>query len=170
MDSVALGEMSDHAEAQLRSRRDAEARLKTLIKRIQTKEGFTNFLRPPSEREMKATADAGPTVVINLSSYRCDAIFITSERISFLNLPKLNLKDIQANIDSLRSTRSSLTASMLAWLWEAVACPCLEELRIIKPIFWRPMAACTVDTHWSTQPVPDTCSRTLWRGLRRNCS
>ncbi|CAI7647776.1 unnamed protein product [Penicillium manginii] len=110
---------------------DVDQKLNKTLTRIRTKPGFHNFLLPPTRAEILATADQGPIIVINLSSYRCDAFLIECSQIRVLVLPKLNIKEVQQRTQDLSSSSlaaSSYTTSLLEWLWDTVSCPVLEAL------------------------------------------
>ncbi|RYP40255.1 hypothetical protein DL767_001798 [Monosporascus sp. MG133] len=68
-------------ELQANRRREADQNFNELITRIRTQPGFHNFLLPPTADEFMAAADPDPIIVVNLSSYRCDAFLITHDRI-----------------------------------------------------------------------------------------
>ena len=84
-----------------------------------------------------AAANPDPIVVVNLSSFRCDAFLIESNRVRVIELPGLKLKDVQdrtRDLPSYRLAPSSQTTSDLEWLWDAVCRPCLEALGFNSPV------------------------------------
>jgi tetratricopeptide (TPR) repeat protein len=102
----------------------------SLIAEIRTRRGFENFLLPPSEEEMMAAAQSGPIVLINVSEHRCDALIVEPTQIRSLALTSLNSKDIED------WTRGGDLASpkVLAWLWDTVAKPVLDNLGFNRPL------------------------------------
>jgi len=116
-----------HARA---SRRDVvDNELDELIVKIRKQPGFEDFLLPPSEGEMQATARCGPIVVINVSEYRCDALLVEQHQIRSLALSCLNSKEIKE-----KAQRGGLGSfKVLAWLWDAVANPILDALGFTQP-------------------------------------
>ncbi|KAJ5740123.1 hypothetical protein N7533_012907 [Penicillium manginii] len=124
-------------ESQASLRRDADQKLSETLKNIRAESGFHNFLLPPTPDELMAAADPDPIVVINLSSYRCDAFLIERARIRVLELPDLKMKDVQERTQSLLSSSlaaSSYTTSLLEWLWDSVSRPVLEALGFNNPV------------------------------------
>ncbi|RFN54737.1 hypothetical protein FIE12Z_971 [Fusarium flagelliforme] len=116
---------------EIRKRRVADQDLNELIQTIRAKPGFKDFLLLPSETELLEAAKPGPIVIINTSRYRCDAFLIESQKLRVLNLPELKEEDIEEQVKSLRSLRSSTHAGMKAhlnWLWDTITGPCLDAL------------------------------------------
>jgi tetratricopeptide (TPR) repeat protein len=118
------------------------------IAAIRQQPGFGDFLRASSEASMLAAASAGPVVIVNLSSLRCDAIILEQEQIRALALPQLRLQDA---FDMLRNHRPG-SQNVLEWLWDIVAQPILAALGInrrpeagIDPphIWWIPTGVLT---------------------------
>ena len=81
-------------QRQVDQRIDAGQNLEKKIHTIRALPGFDRFLLAPSEEEVKAAAKHGPIVVINISTYRCDALIIEHSRLRTLELPRLHLNDI----------------------------------------------------------------------------
>ena len=123
-------------ESQVRQRQEADQKFSELITRIRAQSGFDNFLLPPTVVELMTAADPDPIIVVNLSSYRCDAFLIERDRIRVLELPGLTLKEVQKQARDLRSSRqeASHITSVLEWLWDAVCRPSLEALGFKNPI------------------------------------
>lgn len=91
---------------------------------------FNRFLLAPSEDELKATAEYGPIVIINVSDYRCDALIIEKIQIRALRLPHLHTSDIRDR--TTESTESLAKPEILEWLWETIAQPVLNTLGFIQ--------------------------------------
>ena len=118
-------------ELQAKRRRDADQRFSELIIQIRSKPGFDNFLHPPTADELTAAANPDHVVVVNVSSYRCDAFLVERNRIRVVELPALKLAEVQQRALGLRLSRpisSSHMASLLEWLWDIAAGPCLDAL------------------------------------------
>jgi len=126
-------------ESQVRRRRAADQKFSELIMRIRAQSEFDNFLLPPTPDELMAAADPDPIIVINLSSYRCDAFLIERDQIRVLKLPGLTLTEVQKQAQDLSRQAASDITSMLEWLWDIVCCPSLEALGFKTPIS---------DTNW----------------------
>ncbi|KLU92421.1 hypothetical protein MAPG_11367 [Magnaporthiopsis poae ATCC 64411] len=123
-------------ESQAKRRREADKKFSELITSIRAQPGFDGFLRPPAAGDLMAAANPDPIIVVNLSSYRCDAFLVERDRIRVLELPGLTMKEVQKQAQDLRSTRATgsfhMTA-LLEWLWDAVARPCLDALGFKNP-------------------------------------
>ncbi|KAL5598291.1 hypothetical protein FOBRF1_012084 [Fusarium oxysporum] len=126
-------------EARLNRYREAEHEFRSIIENIRTQQGFGNFLRLPTLSDLKAAADVGPIIVINMSPYGCDAFLVTCKEVFSIQLPALSIGEVQENVDSLKSSHSTLT-SVLAWLWDVVAHPCLQSLGL--------ESATSIDNKW----------------------
>jgi tetratricopeptide (TPR) repeat protein len=122
-----LGHGAFDRELQTKQRREAEERFQKVIEEIRMQPGFGNFLRPPTKKELTTAANVGPIIVINMSPYRCDAFLVKHNGITSLKLPELSTEVAQEKAEDLRSSHSSLT-SVLAWLWDVIAQPCLQAL------------------------------------------
>jgi hypothetical protein len=128
-------------EAQASQRRDADQKFSETVKKIRAKPGFQNFLLSPTPDELMAAADPDPIIVINLSSYRCDAFLVQRTYIRALELPTLTLQEVQErtqertqDLPSTSLAASSYTTSLLEWLWDSVSRPVLEALGFNNPV------------------------------------
>ncbi|KAL8909892.1 MAG: hypothetical protein Q9171_004805 [Xanthocarpia ochracea] len=108
-------------------RYNAGQELERVIQQIQRLPNFDRFLRAPSENELKAAAEYGPIVIINVSDYRCDALIIEKNQIWALPLPHLHASDIQDRV-----TGGLGEPEILEWLWKTIAQPVLEALRFTQ--------------------------------------
>ncbi|RYP19460.1 hypothetical protein DL767_009641 [Monosporascus sp. MG133] len=118
-------------ELQAKRRRKADQKFEELIIRIRAQPGFSNFLFPPTAKELMAAADPDPIIVVNLSAYRCDSFLVERHRIRALELPDLTLEKVQGWVQELRSSRLAGFLHMsllLEWLWDVVCRPSLEAL------------------------------------------
>ncbi|PQE14984.1 TPR domain-containing protein [Rutstroemia sp. NJR-2017a BBW] len=121
-------------ESITKRRHDAERRFPVVLEEIRSKQGFNTFLLPPTPDELKAAADPDPIVVINVSSYRCDAFLVQQNYpIQVLELPNLHLKDIEEKAESLRTSDPYQAQKILEWLWDVVASPILDVLGFNQP-------------------------------------
>ncbi|KAI1370096.1 CHAT domain-containing protein [Hypoxylon crocopeplum] len=121
-------EVSSSWESRVKRRREAEDKFNQVLKTIRTKPEFCNFLLPPTRDELMAAADPDPIVVINLSSYRCDALLVQHNQIRMLKLPRLTLAEARKWARDLRLAHQADITPMLEYLWNAVCRPCLDTL------------------------------------------
>ncbi|RYP01436.1 hypothetical protein DL764_006206 [Monosporascus ibericus] len=123
-------------ELQAKRRREADQKFSELIMRIRAQPSFDRFLLPPTADELMAAANPDPIIVVNLSSYRCDAFLVERDRIRVLELPSLTLKDVQEWAGNLREPRRAASfdiTPLLRWLWDVAARPSLDSLGFREP-------------------------------------
>ncbi|WP_165975378.1 CHAT domain-containing protein [Actinomadura rubrisoli] len=116
-----------------------------LLVRIRALPGMDGFLYPPGDLELRAGAADGPVVLVNVTSYRSDALAITPDRIRVIPLPALTpamatklserfakaLRTLNApNGATQRQATGAQNAiqGVLAQLWDIVVEPVLDEL------------------------------------------
>ncbi|TPX20795.1 hypothetical protein DIZ76_016691 [Coccidioides immitis] len=95
MISSALTNGRASIDSRVKRRYEADQRFEELIKEIRTQPKFCNFLLPPSAEGMMAAAKPDPIIVINMSAHRCDSFLVERDQIRALELPDLNLEDVQ---------------------------------------------------------------------------
>lgn len=138
-------------ERHVNQRYDADRKLEQLVQEIRELPGFDRFLLAPTEDELKATADRGPIVVVNISDYRCDAFIIEKSGLQTVPLPLLTNGDIRARATAARETKVMADAEVLEWLWDTIAEPVLDVLHFTTPppgdcwprIWWVPTGPLT---------------------------
>lgn len=85
---------TDHEE-----RRDLAQRWDRLVKETRRLPDFGDFLLPPRLETLLPAAAAGPIVVVNVSTRRCDALLVTENQVRLKELPRLSSETVteQAN-------------------------------------------------------------------------
>jgi tetratricopeptide (TPR) repeat protein len=150
------------ATADRPNRHGAAAEFAALIDQIRALPGFGTFLLPPEPDQLTRHAGQGPIVVLNVSSYRSDAITLTPAGITAVALPELSIDALAGQTEAFEQalltladepvTRSARTAAqdqlslVLEWLWDTVAEPVLDHLGFRHPavrgewprIWWAP--------------------------------
>ena len=170
-------EMATATEAAGRERerrRDLEAELTLVVRRIRALPGQASFQLPPSVESLLAEAAHGPVVVVNVSEYRCDALLLTAEGLRHVPLDGLDAEEVEAAADAFhtdvvtaldpRAAQDEVDAAnervtaTLDLLWREVAAPVLAELRVTDPdtrIWWVPtQALCRLPLHAATAMDP----------------
>ena len=110
-------------------RRELDQELTAIIGRIRALPGFEGFLMPSTTIDFMAAADPDPIIVLNVSSYRCDAFIVEHHRIIALPLPLVSLPAIMEKVKRWEGENQNFNqASTLKWLWDTIASPCLEAL------------------------------------------
>ncbi|MEU6764897.1 CHAT domain-containing protein [Streptomyces sp. NPDC046853] len=143
------------ARADVRQRLAAE--WQDLTARIRTEHPELGLLRPVrdwDEDELRATAAAGPVVLVNVSPYGSDALIVTEHSIDAVPLPDLDPRTTAARRQTFQdalirietpgvSRKQSQRAQQdvretLAWLWRAVTGPVLDRLPAATRVWWSP--------------------------------
>ncbi|MGW8886326.1 CHAT domain-containing protein [Streptomyces sp. NPDC055749] len=120
-----------------------------LTRRIRAEHPELGLLRPVREwegSELRATATAGPVVLVNVSPYGSDALVVTGRSIDAVPLPGLDprttaarrqtFEDALVCIEAPSTSRKQsqraqqVVRDTLAWLWEAVTGPVLDHLGV----------------------------------------
>ncbi|WP_327709576.1 CHAT domain-containing protein [Streptomyces sp. NBC_00464] len=135
----------DHeASASAEARHVMAQRWKQLLAEVRELPGLEGFLNPPSVPELIAAAACGPVVVVNVSTYRCDALVVTADAgIDVVPLPDLTLGATMERaaefIDGMETAYGAngvdnavammhTLSGTLGWLWDTVAAPVLDHL------------------------------------------
>ncbi|PPR06929.1 hypothetical protein CVT26_004117 [Gymnopilus dilepis] len=118
-----------------------------LLMDIRQRPGLENFMYPPTPKDYMKQAAAGPIVVATTSAMVDTgmAIIITSSRI--YSLPLINLthaettKQLREMSEEVTSgefetypSRNKKMLGLLGWLWDVIAKPVIENLRLSKQL------------------------------------
>ncbi|MFE7430210.1 CHAT domain-containing protein, partial [Streptomyces sp. NPDC057545] len=110
---------------------------------IRDLDGFASFALPPTTGELLSQAEQGPVVVFNISGYRSDALLLTQDGITHLELPQLTTDILIERVNSFhQALRTAITGrdktqrrqaqdvitQVLQWLWDTAAGPVLGTL------------------------------------------
>ncbi|MFF1980648.1 CHAT domain-containing protein, partial [Streptomyces sp. NPDC058198] len=105
--------------------------------------GFASFALPPTTEELLTQAEQGPVAVFNISPYRSDALLLTRDGITHLELPQLTTDALIERIVSFQQALHTATTGrdksqrrqgqdvmtgVLQWLWDTAAGPVLDAL------------------------------------------
>ncbi|KAK2009606.1 hypothetical protein LZ32DRAFT_537561 [Colletotrichum eremochloae] len=103
-------------------RHNASMQLSSILDEIRRVSGFETFLLAGTDDQMTEAAANGHIIIINVSSYRCDALVIGHRFVQALELPNLKLEDIISRSNTLDSIDT------LEWLWDVAIGPVLDLL------------------------------------------
>ncbi|SFT29829.1 CHAT domain-containing protein [Streptomyces sp. ok210] len=110
---------------------------------IRDLDGFASFAQPPATEELLAQTGQGPVVVFNISRYRSDALLLTLDGITQLELPQLTDAALTERVVSFHQALHTTTTDrdrsrrrqaqdvmnkVLQWLWDTAAGPVLDAL------------------------------------------
>jgi tetratricopeptide (TPR) repeat protein len=123
-------------QRQTRTRRlEALTELDACIQEIRGITGHERFMLGQEPEEMQECAEGGSIVVVNVTTFRSDAIIVSSTAIKSLNLPQLAAKDAMLWLAKKWTGRRSERAQKnreylqyLSWLWEACVKQILDEV------------------------------------------
>jgi hypothetical protein len=108
----------------------ASVELASLRERILQEEGLEEFAQVPSIEQMQDAAKNGPIAIINVAAFRSDAILIDENHIRALALPRLKYREIEERV----RMKAFGSLSTLKWLWEVLAKPVLEALKLTSTL------------------------------------
>jgi hypothetical protein len=104
-----------------------------------------SLLRPASAHELLPGVGEGPTVLINVSIIRCDALVLTHDGVTFVPLPELTGAEASERASELLRRATSdeddnddWLLDLLAWLWDTTAAPVLAVTGVSQPVRWCP--------------------------------
>ncbi|MGJ6969204.1 CHAT domain-containing protein [Streptosporangium sp. G11] len=155
--------MDEHAGvAVAAARRMALARSwNALMDEIRKRPGFEDFLHPPGIAELLPAAASGPVVIVNASTWRCDALVLTSDGLLSIELSGLTFAEVlertdrylraiqefeiahkkAARLDNRAASRSEYWAARASmeqiliatqeWLWDRFTEPILDRLGLL---------------------------------------
>ncbi|GAA3908890.1 CHAT domain-containing protein [Streptomyces lacrimifluminis] len=143
-------------------RRQLAGEFVSLVARIRARDGFSSFGRTPVTSDLVAQAGDGPIVVFNTSTYRTDALLVTSAGVTAVPLPGASHDTLINQINNfhraLRTASAGATSrarmaaqkqlsQVLRWLWDTIAEPVLLALgfdhapgpgKTLPRIWWAP--------------------------------
>jgi tetratricopeptide (TPR) repeat protein len=120
-------------------RRRLAEELERLLLRIRKLPGFHNFMEPLPFSQLRRAAAGGPIIILNVSSYRCDALIVAVDRPpKLVPLPDLSLdrvSDLAANIRKYQNRQGqdphafrSCLKAVLPEIWRTTVSPVLSAL------------------------------------------
>jgi hypothetical protein len=125
---------------QWRHRRDLGEEWERAVAEARALPGLADFLAAPNANRLKATASAGPIVVVNVSVRRCDALVVTPDGIRPVALDttaaavaERATAFLRAVLDPTGQQTDTIVLDTLRWLWRVVARPVLAELDLLEP-------------------------------------
>jgi hypothetical protein len=136
-------------------RRHLADQLECLLLRIRALKGFQNFMEPLPFSQLRRAAAGGPVIILNVSSYRCDALVVTVDRPpELVPLPDLSLGRVSELAADVRKHQNrqgqdpqgfrSCLKAILPEIWRTTVSPVvktlgysdLQEKSDFKPRIW----------------------------------
>ena len=143
-------------------RRLLARQLAETLAEIRGLDGFATFALPPGTSELHAQAVEGPIVTFNISQYRSDALLLTRDAVTSVELPGLTSEAVTERVIAFhRATNTTMDpdssvagrrdaqqviGDILEWLWDNAAEPVLHALGYDEPaagdvaprVWWAP--------------------------------
>ncbi|MFC8125800.1 CHAT domain-containing protein [Streptomyces sp. NPDC057302] len=140
-------------------------KLTDLIRASHPELGLLRPVREWHERELRATAAAGPVVLVNVSPYGSDALVVGERSIDVVPLPGLDPKtttarrkafqDALERVDAPGSSRKQSQRAQqsvretLGWLWQTITGPVIDHVAVraapaagpLPRVWWSPAGA-----------------------------
>ncbi|KAH9474316.1 hypothetical protein JR316_0012774 [Psilocybe cubensis] len=143
---------SELLESQMQKHRILSEEWDETVEKIRKIDGFENFLQAPQFKQLQAAAVEGPVIIVNISSYRCDAIIILHHSPPVLvPLPQARSETLLDHATKLQSSREIV--GVLRDIWRTIGHPVVERLSDIgiaqkSRIWWCPTSAlCALPLH-----------------------
>ncbi|KAJ7743149.1 CHAT domain-containing protein [Mycena metata] len=165
-------------DRKMKAQRMLQERWDELVHDIRQLDGFEHFLRPVPFKTLRAAADGGPVIMINVSEYRCDALILQQEGSpSVVSLPNLTLDGLrELNTRFLKATQRGNINSrelvvILRRLWKDVMQPIAAALQALgvprsARVWWCPTSfLCAFPLHAAgmyTKAEPDASVHNLF--------
>ena len=163
------------AEESAVSQRTALARQRdSLIQQIRARPDLQELVTPPPFSRLATAAARGPVVIVNISSYRCDALIISGGTVQLVPFPGLSVSTVTEQteklLEAVDNAEQGLTP-VLEWIWEQIVSPVFSDLDLVSPlasdqqvprIWWCPTGIATflplhaAGRYRAGAPSPDT--------------
>jgi tetratricopeptide (TPR) repeat protein len=139
--------------------------LERLIEQIRSLPGQQDCFRSSRPADLRSAIGSGTVVIVNISSYRCDALAVTQDGVTLIPLPDITHGDVQRHAhyfltqaqltsqsdDHGRDARNRMN-TILEWMWDKITGPILETLGLtdkahspgaVPHIYWCPTGHAT---------------------------
>jgi tetratricopeptide (TPR) repeat protein len=104
----------------------------SLMSQIRGHADLEELIAPPRFSRLQVAGDRGPVVVVNISSYRCDALIIHGGMVRTVPLPEVTAESVSQQAETLMTAadnaHSREVTPVLGWLWDSIVAPVLASL------------------------------------------
>ena len=126
--------------------------LETVVTKIRELPGVSHFLLPPLFSDLQQAACNGPVIIVNASTYGCDALVVLVDRYPVhipLSITKDGVRELSSKLATVTARAKSMDvtrdlAILLRELWDEVVSPIVNFLQTVYPlqsrIWWCPTA------------------------------
>ena len=164
-----LGRATSEAADHRGHARDAIAALDYLVLEIRAVPGFEEFLGEPTVADLLPPAEGGAVVAVIVAGHRSDALVLTHGGVRTVALPHLTREVATARANDFLEALATITnpdtddasaetaeaqlRDTLAWLWDVVTGPVLDDLGFLgEPASGKPLPR----VHWCPSGVLGT--------------
>lgn len=103
-----------------------------LLEQIRSRPDLQDLVAPPQFSRLRSAAAEGPVVILNVSTYRCDALVVANDNVRVIRLPDLSVESVTKYTTALLEAADSAAArevsAVLQWLWDSIVEPIFGEL------------------------------------------
>lgn len=125
------------------ARRAASSEVDVVLQEVRGIPGWKRFFLSPELEELTREAAAGPIVVLNVSTSRCDALIVTTTGVDHVALPDLTEAEaieaanqflaatatLVADVPESRRLEADTTLqNLMRWLWDSATGPVMDHL------------------------------------------
>ena len=103
----------------------------SLIQQIRARPDLQDLVAPPPFSRLAAAAARGPVVIINVSTYRCDALIISGGTVQQVPLPELSASSVTGQTEALLGAVDNAPPGLtpvLEWIWDQIVWPVFSQL------------------------------------------
>jgi hypothetical protein len=114
-------------------RNDLARQRDSLIRQIRSQSNLADIVAPPRFSRLREAAAQGPVVILNVSTYRCDALIVSPDEVRLIPLPDLNADEVnertKALFEAVETSFRDVTP-ILGWLWDSIVQPIFSGIGI----------------------------------------
>ena len=126
------------AEQGVARQRTALARQRdSLFQQIRARPNLQDLVTPPPFSRLAAAAARGPVVIVNISSYRCDALIISGSTVQLVPLPGMSASTVTEQAEKLLEAVDNAVQGLtpvLEWIWDQIVSPVFSHLGLASPL------------------------------------
>jgi tetratricopeptide (TPR) repeat protein len=104
----------------------------SLIAQLRANADLEELVAPPRFSRLQGAADRGPLVIVNISTYRCDALILHGGTVRTVPLPEVTAESVSQQAETLMTAADNANSReitpVLGWLWDSIVAPVLASL------------------------------------------
>jgi tetratricopeptide (TPR) repeat protein len=144
-DDVDLPPRPPHQASPMDLRSACARELEHAIEQARTATGWQGLFRSPHLTDARWAASQGPIAMVNVSTYRCDALTITAQELAHTPLADVGKGDVEryarffrtdaakaSRVDDTGHNANAKLIVALKWLWDMITSHVLNDLGIVE--------------------------------------